>query len=136
MGLSYPAMPATSSDKARGIPDRVVYYQFRHDRPAEHCAASTNKSPKPNGPQVTPQSSATGSSNSPARLRPSTASWRPKTVPWPVLRDTPPTSPRRRLVPHPRLPPAVRIDKSFRMSKHDLQARPIYHHIRESIRRT
>jgi len=23
--------PATSSDKARGIPDRVVYYQFRHD---------------------------------------------------------------------------------------------------------
>ena len=26
-----------------------------------------------------------------------------------------------------------RIEKSFRMSKHDLQARPIYHHIRESI---
>ena len=25
------------------------------------------------------------------------------------------------------------IKKSFRMSKHDLQARPIYHHIRESI---
>jgi hypothetical protein len=24
--------PATSSDKARGIPDRVVYYQFRHDQ--------------------------------------------------------------------------------------------------------
>ena len=26
-----------------------------------------------------------------------------------------------------------RIEKSFRMSKHDLQARPIYHHTRESI---
>jgi transposase len=26
-----------------------------------------------------------------------------------------------------------RIEKSFRMSKHDLQARPIYHHKRESI---
>src|SRR6187200_212894 len=26
-----------------------------------------------------------------------------------------------------------RIEKSFRMSKHGLQARPIYHHIRESI---
>jgi transposase len=26
-----------------------------------------------------------------------------------------------------------RIEKSFRMSKHDLQARPIYHHLRESI---
>jgi transposase len=25
------------------------------------------------------------------------------------------------------------IEKSFRMSKHDLQARPIYHHLRESI---
>jgi hypothetical protein len=24
--------PSTSSEKARGIPDRVVYYQFRHDR--------------------------------------------------------------------------------------------------------
>ena len=26
-----------------------------------------------------------------------------------------------------------RIEKSFRMSKHDLQARPIYHHKRQSI---
>jgi transposase len=26
-----------------------------------------------------------------------------------------------------------RIERSFRMSKHDLQARPIYHHLRESI---
>ena len=26
-----------------------------------------------------------------------------------------------------------RIEKSFRMSKHDLQPRPIYHHTRESI---
>jgi hypothetical protein len=25
------------------------------------------------------------------------------------------------------------IEKAFRMSKHDLQARPIYHHVRESI---
>src|SRR4029077_20730315 len=25
------------------------------------------------------------------------------------------------------------IEKSFRMSQHDLQARPVYHHIRESI---
>jgi transposase len=26
-----------------------------------------------------------------------------------------------------------RIERSFRMSKHDLQARPVYHHTRESI---
>jgi len=24
--------PATGSEKSRGIPDRVIYYQFRHDR--------------------------------------------------------------------------------------------------------
>jgi hypothetical protein len=24
--------PATASEKARGIPDRVIYYQYRHDR--------------------------------------------------------------------------------------------------------
>ena len=24
--------PATSSEKSRGIPDRVIYHQFRHDR--------------------------------------------------------------------------------------------------------
>jgi hypothetical protein len=24
--------PASSSEKARGIPDRVIYYQYRHDR--------------------------------------------------------------------------------------------------------
>ena len=31
---------------------------------------------------------------------------------------------------HPQL---WHIEKAFRMSKHDLQARPIYHHTRESI---
>jgi hypothetical protein len=29
--------------------------------------------------------------------------------------------------------PLLRIEKRFRMSKHDLQARPVYHHKRESI---
>ena len=24
--------PATAAEKARGIPDRVIYYQYRHDR--------------------------------------------------------------------------------------------------------
>ena len=42
--------------------------------------------------------------------------------------------PRHRRVRHRRLPPAVaQIEASFRMSKHDLAARPIYHHKRESI---
>ena len=31
------------------------------------------------------------------------------------------------------LPQLYEIERSFRMSKHDLQARPIYHHLRDSI---
>ncbi len=34
---------------------------------------------------------------------------------------------------HRRLPPAVAHREGFRMSKHDLQARPIYHRTRDSI---
>ena len=33
----------------------------------------------------------------------------------------------------PHRPDRWHIEKSFRMSKHDLQGRPIYHHARESI---
>jgi hypothetical protein len=38
-----------------------------------------------------------------------------------------------RVADRPALRYGAHIEKSFRMSKHDLQARPIYHHIRESI---
>ena len=31
------------------------------------------------------------------------------------------------------MPSGLLLEKSFRMSKHDLQARPIYHHQRDSI---
>ena len=55
-------------------------------------------------------------------------------MPWPAGRDTPPTSPAATsefvIDAYHQL---WRIEKSFRMSKHDLQARPIYHHTRESI---
>ena len=82
---------------------------------------------------VTPRSSATGSSSSPARPRPSTASWRPRTAPWPAegLHHQPDRPVRPFVV--DAYHQLWRIEKSFRMSKHDLQARPIYHHIRESI---
>jgi hypothetical protein len=32
LGVLTQPWPATSSEKARGIPDRVIYYQYRHDR--------------------------------------------------------------------------------------------------------
>jgi transposase len=76
--------PATSSEKSRGIPDRVVYYQFRHDR-ARRTLRGIDE-------QVAKAEKAVDGHA-----------------------------------------PVKRIEKSFRMSKHDLQARPIYHHTRDSI---
>lgn len=56
--------PATSSEKARGIPDRVTYYQYRHAGLGAVCAGSTSRSPRPNAPSTgTPRSNATGSSS-------------------------------------------------------------------------
>ena len=44
--------PATSSEKARGIPDRVTHYQYRHDRARRRCAGSMSRSPRPNVPST------------------------------------------------------------------------------------
>ena len=127
--------PATSSEKARGIPDRVIYYQYRHDRARRtlrgideqvrkaeravdgHAPVKRNRYIQLTG--------ATKSVNRTleAKTR-ALAGWKGYTtnLTTPVLgvRDR-------------RLPPALAHREGFRMSKHDLQARPIYHHIRESI---
>jgi hypothetical protein len=56
--------PATSSEKARGIPDRFIYYQFREDRARAPCAASMSRSPRQSAPSTaTPRSSATATSS-------------------------------------------------------------------------
>ena len=66
--------------------------------------------------------------------------WKTRPGPWPGSRATRPTSPPPRT--GNRSPPASspapyhelwRIEKSFRMSKSDLQAKPIYHRKRDSI---
>jgi Transposase DDE domain len=47
---------ATSAEKARGIPDRVIYYQYRHDRARRTLRGIDEQSPKPNAPlTVTPR---------------------------------------------------------------------------------
>jgi hypothetical protein len=84
--------PASSAEKARGTADRVVYYQYRHDRArrtrrgidaqvakAEHAVAGRRRS---NG---------IGSSPWPGRPSRSTAAWRPKPARWRGGRATPPT---------------------------------------------
>jgi hypothetical protein len=127
--------PATSAEKSRGIPDRVTHYQFRHDRARRtlrgideqvakaqravdgHAAVKRNRFIKLTG--------ATKSVNRELEAKTRVlAGWKGYTT---------------NLVGHS--PDFVigayhqlwRIEKAFRMSKHDLQARPIYHHTRESI---
>jgi transposase len=127
--------PATSSEKARGIPDRVVYYQFRHDRARRSLRGIEEQVAK--AQKVVDGKAAvkrnrfikiTGASKSVNReLEAKTralAGWKGYTT---NLIDQ---SPEFAIGAYHQL---WRIEKGFRMSKHDLQARPIYHHIRESI---
>ena len=127
--------PATSSEKARGIPDRVIHYQFRHDRARrtlrgiDEQVAKAERAVDGHAPvKRNRYIQLTGATKW------STARSRPRPAPWRAGRATPPTWPAQ---------PATfvidayhqlwHIEKAFRMSKHDLQARPIYHHLRESI---
>ena len=127
--------PATSAEKARGIPDRVIYYQYRHDRARrtlrgiDEQIAKAERAVDGHAPVKRNRFiQLTGATKSVNRT------WRPRPARWPGGRATPPTSP---TSPRQFVIDAYhqlwRIEKSFRMSKHDLQARPIYHHKRESI---
>jgi Transposase DDE domain len=132
--LSQP-WPATTSEKARGIPDRVIHYQYRHDRARKTLRGIDEQVTKAQRAvdgyapvkrnRYIQLSGATKSVNRAleAKTR-ALAGWKGYTT---------------NLVGQP--PPFVieayhqlwRIEKSFRMSKHDLAARPIYHHTRDSI---
>jgi len=127
--------PATSSEKARGIPDRVTYYQFRQDRARRglrgideqvakaqravdgHAAVKRNRFIKLSG--------ATKSVNRELEAKSrALAGWKGYTT------NLIGQSAEFVIGAYHQL---WRIEKAFRMSKHDLQARPIYHHKRESI---
>jgi hypothetical protein len=127
--------PATSSEKTRGLPDRVTYYQFRHDRARRslrgideqvakaqravdgHAAVKRNRFIKLSGATKSVDRELEAKSRA-------LAGWKGYTT---------------NLVTEPAefvigaYHQLWRIEKAFRMSKHDLQARPIYHHKRESI---
>ncbi len=127
--------PATSSEKARGIPDRVVHYQYRHDRARrtlrgiDEQVAKAQRAVDGHAPvkrnRYIRLTGATKSVNRDleAKTR-ALAGWKGYTTnlvgqPAEFVIDA-----------YHRL---WHIEKAFRMSKHDLQARPIYHHTRESI---
>lgn len=127
--------PSTSSEKARGIPDRVIHYQYRHDRARRtlrgideqvakaqravdgHAAVKRNRFIK--------LTAATKSVNREleAKTR-ALAGWKGYTT---NLASQPPSFV---IDAYHQL---WRIEKAFRMSKHDLAARPIYHRTRDSI---
>lgn len=62
--------PATSSEKARGIPDRVIYYQYRHGRARRTLRGIDEQVTKAQRAiDGHAPSNTTGSSNSPAPPR-------------------------------------------------------------------
>ena len=127
--------PATSSEKARGIPDRVIYYQYRHDRARrtlrgiDEQVAKAEKAVDGQAPvkrnryiQLT-GATKTVNRGLEAKTR-ALAGWKGYTT------DLVAQTPEFVINAYQQL---WRIENSFRMSKHDLQTRPIYHHLRESI---
>ena len=127
--------PATSAEKARGIPDRVIYYQYRHDRARrtlrgiDEQVAKAERAVDGHAPvkrnRYIQLTGATKSVNRTleAKTR-ALAGWKGYTT---NLVDQPAAFV---IDAYHQL---WHIEKAFRMSKHDLQARPIYHHLRESI---
>ena len=127
--------PATSGEKTRGIPDRVVYYQYRADRArrtlrgiAEQVAkaekAVDGKAPVKRN-RFIKLTGATKSVNRELETKVRGLAGL-KGYTTNLVEQTPDFV----IGAYHQL---WRIEKSFRMSKHDLQARPIYHHKRESI---
>ena len=86
--------PATSSEKARGIPDRVIYYQFRHDRARRTLRGIDEQVAKA---QKAVDGHAAVKRNRFIKLTGATKTvnreLEAKTGPWPAGRATPPTSP-------------------------------------------
>ena len=127
--------PATAAEKARGIPDRVIYYQYRHDRArrtlrgideqvakAEKAVAGKvsvkrNRFIKLTGAEKSINRDLEAKARALAGIKGYTTNLTDQTPEFII--DA--------------YHQLWRIEKSFRMSKHDLQARPIYHHKRESI---
>jgi hypothetical protein len=127
--------PATSGEKARGIPDRVVYYQYRADRARrslrgiDEQVAKAQRAVDGHAPvkrnRYIQLTGATKTVNRAleAKTR-ALAGWKGYTT---NLTDA---SSSFVIDAYHQL---WQIEKSFWMSKHDLQARPIYHHLRDSL---
>jgi hypothetical protein len=127
--------PATSAEKARGIPDRVIYYQYRYDR-ARRTLRGIDE-------QVAKAERAVDGKAPVKRNRFIKLTGATKSVNRDLQANARGLAGRKGYTTNLAGQRAEfvldayhqlwRIEKSFRMSKHDLQARPVYHHKRESI---
>jgi hypothetical protein len=127
--------PSTSPEKARGIPDRVIHYQYRHDRARrtlrgiDEQVAKAERAVDGHAPvkrnRYIQLSGTTKSVN-----RQLEAKTRALAGSKGYTTNLTKVSPEFVIDAYHRL---WRIEKAFRMSKHDLQARPIYHRTRDSI---
>jgi Transposase DDE domain len=127
--------PSTSAEKVRGIPDRVIHYQYRHDRARrtlrgiDEQVAKAQRAVDGHAPvkrnRYIQLTGATKSLNRTleAKTR-ALAGWKGYTT------NLTTEAAQFIIDAYHQL---WHIEKAFRMSKHDLQARPIYHHLRESI---
>ena len=127
--------PATSGEKARGIPDRVIYYQYRADRARrtlrgiDEQVAKAQRAVDGHAPvkrnRYIQLTGATKTVNRAleAKTR-ALAGWKGYTTNLTTASSGFVIDAYHQL---------WQIEKSFRMSKHDLQARPIYHRLRDSI---
>jgi transposase len=127
--------PATASEKARGIPDRMIHYQYRHDRARktlrgiDEQVAKAQRAVDGHAPvkrnRYIQLTGATKSLNRTLEAKTRVlAGWKGYTT------NLTGQSAEFVIDAYHQL---WRIEKAFRMSKHDLQARPIYHHTRDSI---
>ena len=127
--------PATQAQKAKGRRDKVIYYQYRADRArrtlrgideqvikaekavARKVAVKRNRFIKLTGTIKSVNRDLEAKARDLAGLKGYTTSINNPTAEFVIGAYH----------------QLWRIEKSFRMSKHDLRARPIYHHKRESI---
>ena len=128
-------LPAGPTDKARGRRDRVIYYQYKHDRARrtlrgiDQQVAKAERAVAGDAPVKRNRFiKLTGADKSVNRELEAKARGLAGLKAYITNMDNP--NPDLVIGAYAQL---WRIEKSFRMSKHDLQARPIYHHKRESI---
>ncbi len=127
--------PSTSAEKTRGIPGRVIHYQYRHDRARKTLRGIDEQVAKA---QRVVDGHAPVKRNRYIQLTGATKSvnrtLEAKTralAGWKGYTTNLTTEPADFVIGS--YHQLWRIEKAFRMSKHDLQARPIYHRTRDSI---